>query len=369
MLGEDGHLALVVDPDGEMREEMFRHGIEYINVWNEREVHYITDGQLAWRRWAMDERCQGDPLIFQQEFPSTTDEAFVQSGNPWWDRAGMEAVRKTITPPIAVGTFACPRPDWFKNSSATGVWREDWFHPLEMKQRRAEVQWVASDIGDWWIWRLPEPGEEYLVAIDTAEGGETGNGAAIQVFHRRTLEQVAEFSGFMDTDLLSHQTAMVCYFYNMAWAIPEVNNTGYGFMVTFERLWKRIYFRVNPDAPFGTKQSWVTGFKTTAITRPILVTRGQNYIREKVVTIHSSRLYMQLLTFVKDSKGIPRASGKNMDDLVMAFLFALELAELRPVKLDKATRPVTLWDDKMFQAHVARMRGRRHDPDRRRAVV
>jgi hypothetical protein len=61
-------------------------------------------------------------------------------------------------------------------------------------------------------------------------------------------------------------------------------------------------------------------------------------------------------TFVKDSKGTPRAAGKNTDDLVMAFLFILELASVRPVRLEKEPREVTLWDDKAFQEHVSRMK-------------
>jgi hypothetical protein len=355
-LGSDGRLVLRNDPDGEMREEWLRDGIEYINVWGERESHRITDEQLAWRRWAIEERCRGDVFQFMQEFPATPDEAFQQSGRPWFDRAGMEHIRQTITAPISIGTFATPTPDWFRPNAVDGVWREDHYHRKETMKGGALPTWQETSSGDWWLWRLPQPGREYLVAIDTAEGGVDGNKAAIEVFDRRTLEQVAEFNGFLDTDLLAHQAAMACHFYNMAFAIPEVNNTGYGFMSVFPTLWSRIYFRQDPDAPYGAPTKFVLGFKTNAATRPVLVTRGANYVREKIPVIRSSRLLGEMQTFVKDSKGTPRAAGKNTDDLVMAFLFILELASVRPVRLEKEPREVTLWDDKAFQEHVSRMK-------------
>jgi hypothetical protein len=153
---------------------------------------------------------------------------------------------------------------------------------------------------------------------------------------------------------------MVAYFYNMAFVIPEVNNTGYGFMNEFPKLYKRIYFRRNPEDPLGAPTTWVMGFRTNSPTRNVLVTRGANYVREGITIVHSSRLYGEMLTFVKDVKGIPRASGRNHDDLVMAFLLILELSESRPMRLEKETRPITLWDDESFAAHVYRMRKRMH---------
>jgi hypothetical protein len=359
-LDSDGRLVLREDPDGEMREDWLRDGIEYVNIWGEREMHPLTDEQLAWRRWAIDERCRGDIFIFMQEFPSTPTEAFVQSGRPWWNRLGMEAVSRTLTPPIATGTFVSPRPDWFRPTTVGGEWREDHYHRQEAARGRALPTWSAREGGEWWLWRLPEPGREYLVSVDTAEGGEDGSRAAIQIFDRRSLEQVAEYNGYIDTDLLAHQAAMACHFYNMAFCIPEVNNTGYGFMNEFPKLWSRTYFRRDPDAPVGAPSNWQLGFKTTSVTRPLMVTRGANYVREQLVTIHSTRLYGEMLTFTKDSHGIPRASGKAKDDLVMAFLMMLELAELRPVRLEKEKRPITLADDKSFQEHMKRMKNRRY---------
>ncbi len=353
---DSGKLLLEVDKDGEMREEGLKLGVRYSNVDGEMETHFITDAQLKWRRWAIKERCSGDPYTFMQEFPSTPEEAFVMSGRPWFDKPGMEAVRKDIIKPIKVGNFYCPPPNGQANTAMHGLWRIDHYHTKEVRRGMTSPIFEEDAGGDWWIWRFPEPNREYGLSVDTAEGGEDGDKAAIQVFDRRTLEQVAEFSGYLDADLLAHQAAMVAYYYNQTWMIPEVNNTGYAFMNKIPDLWTRIYFRQDPDAPLNAPPKWLHGFKTGPSTRPILVQRGREYIRDKVPTIHSSRLYGELTTFVKDTRGIPRASGGAMDDLVMAFLLILELHESRPIRLEKEKRELTLADDKSFIEHQKRMR-------------
>lgn len=42
----------------------------------------VDYAQLAWRRWAIPNKCQGYIDKFHQEYPSTAEEAFVSSGDP-----------------------------------------------------------------------------------------------------------------------------------------------------------------------------------------------------------------------------------------------------------------------------------------------
>ena len=37
---------------------------------------------MAWRRWAIKNKCQGDGDLFKQEYPATPLEAFRHAGNP-----------------------------------------------------------------------------------------------------------------------------------------------------------------------------------------------------------------------------------------------------------------------------------------------
>src|SRR5207237_5435008 len=50
-----------------------------------RERFELTDAQLAWRRWSIANNTRGDIRLFRQEFPASPEEAFIQSGLPFFD--------------------------------------------------------------------------------------------------------------------------------------------------------------------------------------------------------------------------------------------------------------------------------------------
>lgn len=350
--GQDGRLVLRPDPDGTMREDRLRAGMEYVSVDGTVEIVPIDDEQLYWRRWAINERCHGDVFVFMQEFPATPHEAFRQSGNPWWDRAGMERISQQIVPPKAKGVLQV-------RSLGSGRVRPDRFDKARVASGSAQIELVPDEAGPWWIFEEPRPGRTYLVGIDVAEGGSGGDASAIEVFDADGLVQVAEFSGQMDVDTLAHQAAMACWLYNKAFAIPEVNGPGMAFMQEFTKLWNRLYYRIDYDSIEEISGQVRFGFRTTSVTRPVITMRGQAYVREGLVTVRSSRLFAEMQSFVRDARGVPRAAGKGHDDLVMAFLFVLELAEQRPVQSQKPPRGVTLEDDAYFAARRGRRASRK----------
>lgn len=360
--GPDGRLILKMDPDKEWREPDLRAGA-VARSFEDGSPVALDDEQLYWRRRIMATKCKNDVGKFMQEYPYNPQEAFQTSGRPWFTRAGLEWLSKHVTPPMATGYFEHPRPEGWHDIPGKDFWRNDNFRP-DWVTRGHYPRFTTDDTGHWWIWREPEPGREYIVAVDTAEGNEDGDPSAIQVLTRDTLEQVAEFQDFLDMDLLAHQAAMACVYYNDAWAIPEINNTGYAFMETFKKLWRRIYFRQDPDAPVGSEQRWKYGFRTDVATRPIITQRAQAFVRECPDNgwplIHSSRLMSECRTFQKDKSGCPRAIGKKAhDDLVLAWCLAFEESARRPVRVTREKRELTLLDDRNFQEHQKRMRQRR----------
>ena len=61
----------------------------------------------------------------------------------------------------------------------------------------------------------------------------------------------------------------------------------------------------------------VTGLSTTTRTRPLIISRLEQYIREKSVNLYSVRILNELETFIWDKGKAVAMSGYN-DDLVMA---------------------------------------------------
>ena len=61
----------------------------------------------------------------------------------------------------------------------------------------------------------------------------------------------------------------------------------------------------------------VAGFSTTTKTRPLIVAKLEEFIRNKILTVYSTRIYHEFKTFVWHN-GKPQAMRSYNDDLVMA---------------------------------------------------
>lgn len=64
------------------------------------------------------------------------------------------------------------------------------------------------------------------------------------------------------------------------------------------------------------------GFKTTSLTRPIIIAELVKIVRENVELINDKLTLEEMLTFVRNEKGRPEAQQGAHDDLVMGLAIA-----------------------------------------------
>ena len=64
------------------------------------------------------------------------------------------------------------------------------------------------------------------------------------------------------------------------------------------------------------------GFKTTSITRPVIIAELVKIVRENVELIFDKLTLEEMLTFVRNEKGRPEAQQGSHDDLVMGLAIA-----------------------------------------------
>ena len=67
--------------------------------------------------------------------------------------------------------------------------------------------------------------------------------------------------------------------------------------------------------------SAIAGFTTSMKTRPLIIAKMEEFIRNKLITINSLRLFHELKTFIWYN-GKPQAMKGYNDDLVMALAIA-----------------------------------------------
>ena len=176
---------------------------------------------------------------------------------------------------------------------------------------------------NYWIWEEPKAGETYILIADVARG----DGNDYSVFHVIKLDgmvQVAEYQGKCNFDMFAILLNSAGREYGNCLMIIENNqgNTVIDKMITME--YPNLYWSTKGDHAFvdsytaeTTSGGVVAGFTTTMKTRPLVIAKMEEFIRNNILKINSIRLVHELETFVWN-KGRPEALRSYNDDLVIA---------------------------------------------------
>ena len=188
-----------------------------------------------------------------------------------------------------------------------------------------------------WIWEQPDYTKEYIVVADVARG-DAADYSATQIFEVESMTQCAEYKGRLSTTDYGHFLIDLATKYNDALLIVENNNIGWATIQTIiDRGYKNLFYQskdlqvVDVEHQMSNKyraqdRNMVPGFSTTAKTRPLIIAKMEEYAREKLVNIKSTRLIEELFVFIYKT-GLINSRAEAMkgynDDLVMSFSIAL----------------------------------------------
>lgn len=262
----------------------------------------LTDGQLAWRRWAIANLCKGQVQIFRQEYPTTAEDCFIQSGLPFFQPHEL----LWLTPAIRDGHRGTVEMDGTFHRSAEG-WLE--------------------------IFRYPEPGHTYVVGADSSMGlpdkddRKQHSRSAACVLDMETMEQVAEYDCASAPHIFARHLVGIGRLYHDALLAPEVQASGGGggrevlvYIRSFD-YYHLHQWKGDPDR-IGRRPSILYGWETNSKTRPRMLARIREVMMEQSAVIHSRRLLKQLAAFGESDSGHMEALA-GRDDLLFAFGIAL----------------------------------------------
>jgi hypothetical protein len=187
--------------------------------------------------------------------------------------------------------------------------------------------------GNYWRWEYPNTNASYMVVADVARG----DGADYSSFHVMDIinaTQVAEYKGKIDTKDFGNLLVSVATEYNDALLVIENANIGWAtIQQVIDRGYKNLFY-MSKDLKYvdvenqihnkyrAEERGLVAGFSTTSKTRPLIISKLDDYFKEKSVIIRSSRLIEELFTFIYLNGRAEAMRGYN-DDLVMAFSIGL----------------------------------------------
>tara|TARA_B110000093_G_C12959949_1_gene406738 strand:- start:1497 stop:2927 length:1431 start_codon:yes stop_codon:yes gene_type:complete len=183
--------------------------------------------------------------------------------------------------------------------------------------------------GNLWIWEGVDFTKSYMVVADVARG-DSADYSAFHVFDIENAVQVGEYKGKISPKEFGNVLVGIASEYNDALLVCENANIGWA---TIEQIITREYKNLYYSSTSSTetvesymskfeRDKLVPGFTMSVRTRPLVIAKMIEYIREKGVTIQSKRLIGEMRVFVWKN-GKPQAQTNYNDDLLISCATAL----------------------------------------------
>lgn len=205
---------------------------------------------------------------------------------------------------------------------------------FQEKNNVREPIMVMGGDSELWIWEYPQEGHQYIMGVDVSRGdGE--DSSTITVVDFTTMEQVMEYQGKIQPDLLAQIVEEYGELYK---AYTVVDVTGGMGVSTVLKLLEFDYKRLHYDTPNGKilsqrqrelqnydKDNKIPGFHATSVRLP-MISNLEFKIRTNAIKVRSSRMISEMKTFVYRN-GRPDHMEGYHDDLLMALGMCLWVVE------------------------------------------
>ena len=187
--------------------------------------------------------------------------------------------------------------------------------------------------GNLWIWEHPNYNRQYMISADVARG-DGSDYSTCQIIDIEDSSQVGEYRGKIDTKDFGNFLTAIATEYNNALLVVENSNVGWAtIQQIIDRGYGNLFYMSNDlqyvdverqmtNKYYRQERQMVAGFSTTSKTRPLIISKLDEYFREKAVTVRSNRLIDELFTFIFNN-GRAEAMKSYNDDLTMAFCIGL----------------------------------------------
>ena len=265
------------------------------------------------------------------------------------------------------------------NFNASG---ETVIHPEDLERLVSGVRQPEYRTGfdrNLWIWENYDPESTYLLVADVARG----DGADFSVFHvikLETMEIVAEYQGKPNLEQFASVLDSTGREYGNCLLVVENNSLGISILEKLiDRDYPNLYYSVKGTHEYIEKlqaesmKNTVPGFTTSSKTRPLIVAKLEEFIRNKLINIYSSRAINEFKTFIWHNNRA-QAMRSYHDDLVMALAIgcwvrdtALEI-DKKDMAYKRALLDSMTMNKSTMQTTIPGMRGHRSTKNNEKAL-
>lgn len=267
----------------------------------------VSDDRLAWRRWAIINKTEGDLDEFHQEYPASPDEAFVATGN------NVFPYKKLVS---------CYEPKIGR------VGRLVW------NPTKPDVTFIDDPRGNLTIFKEPSEDRDWGVYVIGGDPTHTtrGDAAVGQVINRRTCEQVAVFRAKVDPGTFAEELAKLGWFYHEALLVPETEGPGYMSVGRLQGIgYVNIWRHTKPDKTMGKLSGDRWGWMTNMQSKHLAIGWLLKVVMDGALTIHDRKTFSEMRDYVTlDDGGYGPADGTENDDTVMALAIGTTAHMMEP---------------------------------------
>lgn len=249
--------------------------------------------------------------LWKQEYPETPEDAFITSGEPFFDNQLLKAILDQRAKPIGQGRF---NPDG----------------SFEVKEE-SEKPTVH-------IYREPEPGEQFVVFADPADSKDF---CAAVACSKKKYDFPIVFNAVMESSQFGYDLNAMCkYIYNITGNWPKLaveRNTGQATIYVLKQLNYPDLFRMVDVTSANSHEGGGIGWVTTGTlkggelqgTRRKMLDDLALALRQGEMGLYDEAQIKQMMGFVI-VKGRAQARSNKKDDLVMATAGAWQIQLLTP---------------------------------------
>ena len=250
----------------------------------------LTLGQIYWRRLKI---AEGGKLKFQQEYPSTADEAFIVSGSNVFNIEKLDAL--------------IPR---------TVLRRSEWDPASKMFDENRE--------GNLQIYDYPQWEEPYVIGADVSLG--VGQDYSSAVVMNNKHEVVALYrNNRIDPSLWGELLFYLGRYYNNAFLAVESNSMGIATLQKLDSMGYVNLYRQTKVANVSNEEGERLGFRTTSATKPAIIGNLKNLIDNEGIMIPSPVMIQELKDYISTDTGKTEAAPGCYDDTVISLAICTEV--------------------------------------------
>lgn len=286
-----------------------------------KERFNVTDDQIYWRRYQIDNNYGGNDMWFAQENPMTPEEAFVAAGAGVFDAETIMKGYAGVVEPGVVDIQSVPTFEklmvWQRPETRTekvyakkSVWNFE----------KQEYEYVDTDL----LVEEKTYKTLYTVGVDTSGMGADYN--QIVVVNNRTKEMVARYAKKMVAEEhLAMIAVEIAAMYHNALIVPEVNYSHEITNFILKLGYKNLYITENLARQDGNIGSIQYGFKTTSKTKPAIISSLRSNLNANPSIIKDGEFWYEAEYYLLENPTTNKmnASQGHHDDIIMAAAIAM----------------------------------------------